>query len=365
MNRMCFVWALGATACPLAQGAPTTPAGESRSHRPTLDAAWDASVKTEQVVAVDLPQGVVTTGRVSFDENRTQRITSPVAGRVVRVLVQVGDTVRAGQPLVDLASPEAAMLQSEVKKAQQDLEIAEKAWQRAEALRADGAVSDREAAQARADYQKALAEAERGEAYVRALGLDARAPLVHAALTSRLGGTVVERPVGVGQEVRGDSAEPLVTLSDLSQVWVVADLYERDLGAVRLHSEARVRVPAYPGEEFVGEVTSIGDVVDAQSRTVKVRCVLANRDRRLKPEMFATVHLNTAAVRAVTVPTRAVVTDGARTKVVIVDEARALWARDVELGPQRDGRHPVLAGLEEGETVVTEGAIFLHNLLRE
>ncbi|HET6343703.1 MAG TPA: efflux RND transporter periplasmic adaptor subunit, partial [Myxococcota bacterium] len=202
MNRICLVWALAAGACHAAQGAPTTPAAEARADRPTLDPAWNAFVKTEQVAAVDLPMGVTTTGRVTFDENRTQRVATPVSGRVARVLVQLGDTVRVGQRLVELASPEAAMLQSEVKKARQDLVVAEKARQRAEALRADGAVSDREVAQARADHLKALAEVERGEAYLRALGLDPRAPVVQAALTARVAGTVVERTVGVGQEVR-------------------------------------------------------------------------------------------------------------------------------------------------------------------
>jgi len=160
--------------------------------------------------------------------------------------------------------------------------------------------------------------------------------------------------------VRADAGTPLVTLSDLDQVWVFADLYERDLAAVRAGQTGQVAVASYPGESFPARVEHVGDVVDGQTRTVKVRLSAANPDHKLKPEMFARVILPlTDRVAAVTVPGNAVLTDG-EANVVIVALADGKFAkRKVEIGSEVDGRLAVLSGLGVGERVVVDGALFV------
>ena len=248
-----------------------------------LQDAWREYVTLETVKPTQHPTFVTTTGRVTFDEDHTQHVGAPVNGRISKLLVRLGDGVRRGQPLAELASSDVAELQSNVKKSRQDLVLAEKEATRQRHLHEDGAVSDKEMAQADAELEKARAEVERGDAQLAALGIGASDPVVRAALVARVAGTVIERNALLGQEVRADSDTPLFTISNLDQVWVVADIYEPDLGLVEVGSVARVRVPAYGNEVFVGQVAHIGDVLDAQSRTVKVRCLFANPKKRLKP----------------------------------------------------------------------------------
>jgi membrane fusion protein, heavy metal efflux system len=305
-------------------------------------------VKVEVAEETDVAPSIQLTGRVSFDEDHTQRVASPFDGRVTKILAQLGENVKAGQSLVELVSAQAAGMQAEAQKAEQDLSVAEKALERSKALRLEGAISDKDAAQIEADFKKAKAEAARGSAQLRSLNLSASGPQVGASLRASIAGTVVERNILVGQEVRADATSPLLTISDLGTVWVLADLYEQDLALVTPGASIRVRVPAYSGEAFAGRVDHVGDVVDPMSHTVKLRCVVPNPGNRLKPEMFARIELtSTGDKKAILLPSRAILTDSQHTRVI------------VETGPEVEGKVRVLGGLKPGEKVVTDGAIFL------
>jgi cobalt-zinc-cadmium efflux system membrane fusion protein len=287
-------------------------------------------------------------------------VSSPIDGRVTKILVQPGDGVKDGQPLVELVSAQAAAIEAEAQKGEQDLSVAEKAVERANKLRVEGAISDKEAAQVEADYKKAKAEAARGGAQLRSLSLAASGPNVAASLRARIAGTVVERNVLVGQEVRADAAGPLLTISDLHTVWVLADLYEQDLSLVSPGAPILVRVPAYAGDTFPGKVDHVGEVLDPMTHTVKLRCVVPNPEQRLKPEMFARVELATTGQhKAILLPSRAILTDSQHTRVIIASEGNVFRQRTVETGPEVDGKVRILGGIKPGEKVVTDGAIFL------
>jgi cobalt-zinc-cadmium efflux system membrane fusion protein len=287
-------------------------------------------------------------------------VASPFDGRVTKILAQLGENVKAGQSLVELVSAQAAGMQAEAQKAEQDLSVAEKALERSKALRLEGAISDKDAAQIEADFKKAKAEAARGSAQLRSLNLSASGPQVGASLRASIAGTVVERNILVGQEVRADATSPLLTISDLGTVWVLADLYEQDLALVTPGASIRVRVPAYSGEAFAGRVDHVGDVVDPMSHTVKLRCVVPNPGNRLKPEMFARIELtSTGDKKAILLPSRAILTDSQHTRVIVATEGNVFRQRVVETGPEVEGKVRVLGGLKPGEKVVTDGAIFL------
>jgi cobalt-zinc-cadmium efflux system membrane fusion protein len=300
------------------------------------------------------------TGRVAFDEDHTQRVASPIDGRATNILVRLGDRVRASAPLIELSSPHVGQLQSDAQKAVSDLAVAQKAIDRVHKLAEDGAISDKEVAQADADFKKARSELARTNAQLKALGLSATEPATNITLRAQIPGTVVERNILVGQEVRSDGAAPLITLSSLDTVWVVADVYEQDLGAVSPGARIRVQVPAYPGESFDGKVGHIGDIVDPTSRTVKIRCVVPNPGSRLKAEMFAKIELeDTGQKKVLVIPTRAVINDGDQTKVIVATEGNAFRSRAVQVGPEVNGKIRVLSGLTPGEKIVTDGALFL------
>src|SRR4051794_15722997 len=196
------------------------------------------------VTSVSLP------GRVSFDEDHTQRVASPIDGRATGILVKLGDKVRAGQPLIQLSSPNVGQIQADAQKALSDLTVADKAIDRVRKLQAEGAVADKEVAQAEGDLRKAKSDYGRATVQLKSLGVSPSDPAVNAALRAQIPGIVVERNVLVGQEVRADQATPLLTISSLDSVWVLADAYEQDLGLVADGDPVTIRVPAYPGETF-------------------------------------------------------------------------------------------------------------------
>jgi cobalt-zinc-cadmium efflux system membrane fusion protein len=146
----------------------------------------------------------------------------------------------------------------------------------------------------------------------------------------------------------------------------MGDVYEQDLSLVQAGSAVSVRVPAYPGESFPGKVVHVGDVLDPQTRTVKLRCSVANPGARLKPEMFAKIDLRDAGGHKVlVVPAKAVLADGEKTKVVIASEGNVFRMRQVQVGPELDGMVRVLGGLSPGERIVTDGALFLKREIEE
>jgi len=317
-------------------------------------------IKIETVAESVGDTSVTLPGRVSFDEDHTQRVASPIDGRAVSIVAKLGDKVRAGQPLVELSSPSVGLLQADAQKALSDLALAEKAQDRVHKLQAEGAVAEKEVAQADNDYHKARSDSARTTAQLKSLGVSPTDPAVNVALRSQIAGVVVERNVLVGQEVRADQASPLITVSSLDTVWVIADAYEQDLSLVSEGDPVTIRVPAYPGETFPGKIGHVGDVVDATTRSVKIRCVVDNKTHRLKPEMFAKVDvLNAAGHKLTLVPAQAVLNDGDKSLVIVASEGNMFRPRRVDVGPEVDGKVRVLGGVRPGEKIVTDGAIFM------
>ncbi|HVW30864.1 MAG TPA: efflux RND transporter periplasmic adaptor subunit [Polyangiaceae bacterium] len=319
-------------------------------------------LKIEVVTESDTGPMLNLTGRVAFDEDHTQRVSSPIDGRATKLFIKPGDMVKAGQQLILLTSPDVGQLQSDAQKAAQDLSIAQKAVERAHKLQADGAVSEKEVAQAEADFRKAKATAAASGSQLAALGISPSDPAVTVALRSQIAGKVVDRSTLVGQEIRADATAPLVTISDLKNVWVLADVYEQDLNLVREGAAIAVTVPAYPDEKFPGVVAHVGDVVDPMSHTVKLRCNVANADERLKPDMFARVDLaHQSGAKSIAIPAKAVMSDSEHSRVIIDTGNGTFKSRVVSVGPEVDGMVRVLGGLKPGERIVTDGALFLKN----
>ena len=323
-------------------------------------------LKIETVQESDAAGTVTFPGRVTFDEDHTQRLSTPVDGRATALLVKTGDRVKIGQPLVRLTSPQVGELQSEAQKALQDLSIAQRTVERMHKLQVDGAVAEKEVVQAESDLVKAKSAATQSSARLASLNVPASDPGAAVALLAQVAGTVVERNVLVGQEVRADATTPLLTVSNLETVWVLADVYEQDLALVQTGAAVRVHVPAYPDQGFQGTIAHLGDVVEPNSRTVKLRCVVPNPDGRLKPEMFAKIDLTaTGGARVILVPSKAILSDSEKPRVILVDADDTFRLEPVEVGSEVDGNVRVLSGLHAGQKIVTEGALFLKNEIDE
>lgn len=308
-------------------------------------------------------------GKVAYGEDRYSRISSPLQGRVLEVRARLGDRVKVGDVLLLIDSPEIAAAYSEFVKEASELEYATRAYELAKDLYETKALPQRDLKQAENGAIKARAEFRRAKERLLSLRVPASEldkPLAEQRITSRfemkspLTGTVVERAVTPGQSVGGDPNQVLFTVADLDTLQVVADVYERDLDLVKVAQVATVSVEAYPGVNFPAAIAFIGDVVDPNTRTIKVRAWVNNEAHKLKPEMFARLNIEVGGgTQFLAIPKEAVLeVDGKQ--VVYVAEAEGRYVkREVKVSTASGDQVRVLEGLKPGERIVTKGAVLL------
>ena len=236
-------------------------------------------------------------------------------------------------------------------------------------LYATKALALKDLKQAENDLIKARAEFRRAKERLLSLRIPAselEKPLAQQRITSRfemkspLTGTVVERAVTPGQSVGGDAGQVLFTVADLDRLQVVADVYERDLALVKVSQVGHINVEAYPGTDFASVVASIGDVVDPNTRTIKVRAWVDNRDQRLKPEMFARLKLDIGdATPFLTIPKEAVVEIDGKHFVYVVEGDDHYEKHEVVVSNVSSGQVRILEGLTSGQRIVIKGAVLV------
>jgi cobalt-zinc-cadmium efflux system membrane fusion protein len=177
-----------------------------------------------------------------------------------------------------------------------------------------------------------------------------------------IGGTIVDRKVGLGQYIKPDSQDPLYLISDLSSVWITADIYETDLSNVHAGAPVDIRLAAYPDRDFPARIFAINPTVDPATRTVKVRCVVSNPNGLLKPEMFARIRVGDAVKQKVTtVPSNAILTEGERSYVLVEESSGRFRRREVKSGREVDTNTVVESGLRPNDRVVTSGVLLLNS----
>jgi cobalt-zinc-cadmium efflux system membrane fusion protein len=308
-------------------------------------------------------------GKVQYSEDRYARISSPLVGRVTEVRAKLGEKVVVGQVLLSIDSADIGAAYSDYVKAQSELQLATRNYELAKELYETKALSKKDLVQAENDFFKAQAEDRRARERLLALRVPAAEldkPRTEQRITSRfdlkapLDGTVVERSVTVGQLVGADPSQVLYTIADLNVLQVVAEVYERDLIRVAKGIPVSVTVEAYPSETFSGMIAYVGDVVDPNTRTIRVRCGVANRGLKLKPEMFARVNLKIGSGTPVLVlPKEAVMEVGGQEFVFVQTADGKYVRRPVVTGVSAGDTVQIRQGVEAGERVVVKGALLL------
>jgi len=244
--------------------------------------------KTAKAEARELPTELTANGTVSPDVTRTIHVTSLGGGRVIDLEVKLGDSVKKGQTLLRISSPELAAAMSDYQKAVADETLAGKALDRARLLYDKGAIAAKDLEVAQDAEDKAKVDVSTAAQHVRVLGADPAHPSPTLDLRAPVSGTIVEQNVAGFEGVKSlDNTPNLFTIADLSQVWVVCDVFENDLSGVHLGDTAEIRLSAFPDRAFKGKVADISRVLDPNTRSAKVRVVLANPDGALRPGMFA------------------------------------------------------------------------------
>jgi len=311
-------------------------------------------------------------GKIAYGEDRYSRVSSPLQGRVVEVRAHLGEHVQAGSVLLVLDSQEIAQAYAEYAKEDSELRYETRAYELAKDLYENKALAMKDLKQAENELIKARAEFRRAKERLLSLRVPAQElekPLERQKITSRfemkspLSGTVVERNVTPGQSIGGDSGQVLFTVADLDMLQVVADVYERDLAYLALVKEgqsAKVSVEAYPDVTFPATVATIGDVVDPTSRTIKLRAWVNNKDHRLKPEMFARLHVQVGeSTPLLVIPREAVVVEDGRQFVYVVEGPDQYVKREVKVSTISPDKVRVLEGLTSGQRIVTKGAVLI------
>jgi len=335
---------------------------EKASAPPELQSAQFSSAPTVRHVAVErrLVHDVLDlAAKVQPDPTKLVRIYPPTSGRVVSVSVKPGDRVRRGETLAVLQSGDVGTARADFTKAQIEANRATRAMQRIKSLYEHGAAAEKDYIEAQATADSAHAELERASQRLSLLNLSARANSDRVGLVAPTDGVVLEISAAPGEFSKSlESSNPILTIADLTTVWVVADLYEKDVAKVLPRSPVIVTLQAYPGRSWKGRIASISDALDPVTRTLKIRVVLPNTGRELKPEMFGTVRLETGAHSALVVPATAVIREGGKTSVFVEKDGTS-EPRRVAVGTTVGSEVEVLGGLQAGEQVASEGAELL------
>ncbi|HYR35868.1 MAG TPA: efflux RND transporter periplasmic adaptor subunit, partial [Burkholderiales bacterium] len=265
-------------------------------------------------------------GRLVWNEDRTVRVFAPFAGRVSSIAVRPGERVRAGQTLAVLAAPELGMAQAEARKAQQDFLLAQRSLARVQELYQGGVAPAKDLQAAQADAERTAAEQARTGAKLRLYG---RTDAVDQtlALRSPIAGVVVERNLNPGQEIRPDSQgdKALFVVSDPTRLWFLLDVAEKDIGRVAPDTEVSIAATSLGEQRVKGRIAHVADLVDPQTRSVKVRGAVVGTDERLKAEMYIVAELRVPAPGGYLVPAAAVYLRGEQ-HYVFVDEGNGRYA---------------------------------------
>ena len=321
-----------------------------------------------QVVTVEPTRLVRTlrlTGAVAYNAFNTTPVITQVGGPVSRILVVPGQHVKTGQPMLDVSSPDYSQLLDAYLKAADSFRLADKNWVRAQDLYQHHAIAQRDLEQAESDRNQAQADLNAADQGMRILGIKNPGDLAKAPssalipVLAPIGGEVVERLVSPGQVVLAGQTQAF-TISDLSTVWVLANVYQADLAAVRTGDDVVVQTDAYPGS-FHGRISYVSPALDPNTRTLQARIVVDNPQEKLKRDMYCTVTVTAGSIpNAIAVPDSSVLRDDNNQPFVyLAESANQFGRRDVEIGESLNGKTHILRGLSPGERVVGDGSLFL------
>jgi cobalt-zinc-cadmium efflux system membrane fusion protein len=317
--------------------------------------------QTSSVETRRLPNELTANGTVNPDLTRTIHVTSLASGRVVSLQVRLGDSVKKGQSLLILSSPELSSAMADYQKARADDELARKGLDRAQLLYSHGAAAEKDVQIAQAASDKARADLQAADQRVRLLGADPSHPGSQIDLRAPISGTVVEQNVAGFEGIKSpDNTQSLFTIADLSQVWVVCDLYENDLGSVQVGDIAQIRVNAFPGRVLQGRVGDISRVLDPNTRTAKVRIVLSNPEGILRPGMFVVATFRSRALQPqLVIPASAVMRLHDRDWVFRKEAAGQFRQTEVQaIGSSLQGFLQVQSGVAAGQEVIANALQF-------
>ncbi|MEN9317050.1 MAG: rane fusion protein cobalt-zinc-cadmium efflux system [Pseudomonadota bacterium] len=349
------------------------PSQQSEAPRDPMQVSADAELASRlslgPVATRPVTETIRVAGRLDVNQYRTSRIGAPITGRLTRVDAVFGQQVRQGQVLAEINSPELAQAQLAFLRAHSEKQLMTRAVERAQLLLSADVIASAELQRRQNELSVVSAEKRAASDQLRQLGLSPQKiqrleetgeiqPT--AAITATLGGTVLERNVAQGQVV--NPSDVLFVVSDLNSVWALAEVPEQDSQFVKLGQRVQIEIPALDNERFAGRVAFVADVVNPETRTVRVGVEMENKALRFKPSMLMTMLVEGPVTRRQVIPVAAVVRENNVDHVFVQVRDGVFRLKPVRLGPAKEGLQPLLEPLPENATLVLDGAFHLNNV---
>ncbi len=327
---------------------------------------------TEAVLPGDL---VVAPGRIDFDPSRVNRIALPVPGRIESVLVRMGGRVAAGQPLFTIDSPDAdaalaefrqtkaavSQAESALTKAQADRDRAAELFDHKAIAKKDLLAAENELVQAGAVLAQTEASLEHDRRRLEILGLNEGPGRQLVTVKAPLSGKVIDISMSTG-EYKNDTNTPVMTVADLSVVWVASSVPENMIRFIEKGEEVQLELVAFPGEKFKARVMRISDTLDPRTRAVEVCAEMSNPEGRFKPEMYGTIRHSHVAESMPVIPAAAVIRKGGESLVYVERTPGSFFRQSVDVGQASGDKVPISRGLRVGDRVVVDGVMLLSGM---
>ena len=294
-------------------------------------------------------------GKIQPNEGFQAKVYSLVSGKIKAVHVELGDYVKKGQTLALIQSTEVATVTTDLAVAQSDVAVAKKNLQVQQDLYQGKLATEQDYLAAKSNYNKALAGLNRAR-QISAINGGRNSSYV---VTAPLSGYIIEKNITNNSEVRNDNNTTLFAIADLSSVWIIANVYEVDMNNIKLGDEVKVNTLATPNKDYTGKIDKIYNVLDAATRTMKVRISMKNPKGELKPEMFATIKVSNSSSnhKILSIPSQAIVLDNSK-NYVVVKQGNNLQVKQVDIVKRVDPKSFV-SGLDAGDQVATSSQVFL------
>ena len=317
-------------------------------------------IQTMTVKSAAVPEYLELAAHIEADPTRVVHVFAPAGGRITELKVRPWERVEKGQTLALLESSDLARAMADFHEAVADNDVKQKQFTRSEDLLAHHAIAEKDFQQAQADAQSSLAALEAAREQILLFGMDPDKAASQLRVTAPRSGVVLDVGAAQGEFSKSlDAPMPLCTIADISTVWALGDVYEKDLNAVKSGQDALITLNAYPDLHLSGKISVVSDTVDPVTRTLHVRVILPNNDGRIKPAMFGSIRILRSTSQGILVPTAAVIREGTEAYLFVGRGNGKYERRNVKLARTFDGSVEITSGISAGDTIVSEGALLL------
>jgi membrane fusion protein, heavy metal efflux system len=347
----------------------TSPSGVTQASQPAAPeensqyVAPDAKgVHTIVVQKTEVPDYLDIPAHIEPDPTSVVRVFPPAGGRIIGLKVRPWDHVSKGQTLATLESGDLSRAVADYHKAAADARVKQQQLTRAQDLLGHGAIAERDFQQAESDAQAAQAELASAREQIRVYGMDPDKSSTELSVVAPRGGVILDIGASTGEYSKSlDAPQPLCTIADISSVWAIGDIYEKDFAAAKAGQAADVTLNAYPDRHWTGTIAVVSGAVDPVTRTLHARVVLENPGELIKPAMFGSIRLVRSTSLGIFVPASAVMREGKDSYIFVAVGNSRFMRRSVTIGHTTDTSLEILSGLNPGDTIVSDDPLLLRS----